>query len=242
MYVAAPNTSNDRIEKFTSTGTFLTTWGSLGTGNGRFVQPEGVATDSSGHVYVTEVGNSRVQKFTSSGGFLTKWGSFGSGDGQFNNPHGVAVDGAGNVYVATRQTTGFEKFTSSGQFLAKWGSFGSGAGQFNDPIDLATDATGHVYVADDQNDRIVKYAQIPPKTTITGANVNSAERKARFRFKSSEAGSTFNCKRDHRRFAPCSSPMTFKHLRVGKHTFEVKATDKDKLTDQTPARKGFRIR
>src|SRR5437763_1411052 len=43
-------------------GTFLTTWGSSGTGDGQFDFPFGVATDGSGNVYVADHGNHRIQK------------------------------------------------------------------------------------------------------------------------------------------------------------------------------------
>ena len=79
---------------------FITKWGSLGSGDGQFNYPNGVAIDSSGNVYVADSDNHRIQKFDSSGGFITKWGSFGSEDGQLNGPSGVAVDSSGNVYVA----------------------------------------------------------------------------------------------------------------------------------------------
>src|SRR4030042_1741132 len=65
---------------------FVTKWGSPGSGDGQFNYPAGVAVDSSGNVYVADLGNHRIQKFDSSGGFITKWGSSGSGDGQFNYP------------------------------------------------------------------------------------------------------------------------------------------------------------
>ena len=44
-------------------GTFLTTWGTAGSGNGQFDLPAGVATDGSGNVYVADAGNNRIQKF-----------------------------------------------------------------------------------------------------------------------------------------------------------------------------------
>src|SRR5207249_331416 len=92
--------SNSRIQKFTGTGTYLTQWGSFGSGDGQFYRPEGVATDVAGYVYVVHRCHRRVQEFTDTGTYLTQWGSNGSGDGQFFNPSGVAVDAAGHVYVA----------------------------------------------------------------------------------------------------------------------------------------------
>ncbi|MDO8872830.1 MAG: hypothetical protein Q7V05_08900 [Methanoregula sp.] len=53
----------NRIQKFSSTGTFLTKWGTGGSGDGQFFQPIGVAVDSSGNVYVADSLNYRIQKF-----------------------------------------------------------------------------------------------------------------------------------------------------------------------------------
>jgi DNA-binding beta-propeller fold protein YncE len=117
VYVA--DTYNDRIQKFTSSGQFLTAWGGDGDGDGQFSRPGGVAVDTSGNVYVVDTGNHRIQKFTSLGDFLTAWGSEGSGNGQFDNPRGVAVDTSGNVYVADTRNHRIQKFTSSGQFLTR---------------------------------------------------------------------------------------------------------------------------
>lgn len=60
---------NHRVQKFTSTGVYLTQWGSPGGGDGQFTSPVGPAVDASGGVYVTDACD-RVQKFTESGSFL----------------------------------------------------------------------------------------------------------------------------------------------------------------------------
>jgi DNA-binding beta-propeller fold protein YncE len=57
------DSSNDRVQKFTSTGTFLTSFGSAGSGNGQFSFPEGIAVNLSGTVYVADAGNGRVELF-----------------------------------------------------------------------------------------------------------------------------------------------------------------------------------
>ena len=95
---------------FDSSGTFLIKWGSLGSGDGQFSDPSGVAIDASNNVYVADKNNSRIQKFDSSGTFLSTWGSLGSGDGQFSDPLGVAIDSSNNVYVADKGNSRIQKF------------------------------------------------------------------------------------------------------------------------------------
>jgi len=65
VYVA--DTSNHRIQKFDSNGTFITSWGGQGSVSGQFSRPYGFAVDSSGIVYVADSGNNRVQKFKPAG-------------------------------------------------------------------------------------------------------------------------------------------------------------------------------
>src|SRR6266699_142735 len=80
-----------------------------GTGSAaRFGNPQGVATDSSGNVYVADSLNHTIRKITPAGGVTTLAGlagNPGSADGtgsaaRFYNPEGVATDSSGNVYVA----------------------------------------------------------------------------------------------------------------------------------------------
>ena len=79
MYVA--DAYNNVFKKFTSSGMFLTQWGTPGFSDGQLRSLIDVAVDSSGSVYVTDYGNNRIQKFTSSGVYVAKWGIFGSAAG-----------------------------------------------------------------------------------------------------------------------------------------------------------------
>jgi tripartite motif-containing protein 71 len=148
---------NDRIQKFGEPqvvflgwfgrGNTTTGWhnpysgqsGVTGDGDSQFHQPDDVAVDASGNVYVADTGNHRVQKFDTSGTFLGWWGKgslttgwhaspsgetggfVGTGDGEFNQPYNVAVDGSGNLYVADGLNNRIQKFDSSGIFLGWWG-------------------------------------------------------------------------------------------------------------------------
>jgi hypothetical protein len=95
---------NFRIQKFSSTGTFITKWGSEGTGNGQFKSTGGIAVDPFGNVFVADSDNHRIQKFklanpcpsgttqiVSGVCFVTKWGSPGTANGQFKSPFSIAI-------------------------------------------------------------------------------------------------------------------------------------------------------
>ena len=175
---------NNRVEKFTSSGNYLTQWGSAGNGNGQFDLPLGIAADSSNNVYVVDEDNNRVEKFDGNGNYLTQWGSNGSGNGQFASPYGIAVDSSGNfIYVADRFNNRIEKFDSNGNYLTQWGSLGSGNGQFTNPEGVGVDSTGNfIYVADTYNHRVEAFVNlnlVPPiimqqptnQVAVVGANV-----------------------------------------------------------------------
>ena len=138
---------NNRIQKFASDGTFITTWGSYGSGDGQFSFAFDVATDPSGYVYVADTDNGRIQKFTSDGTFIAEFGKVGvNGEGRLGNPRRIATDPAGNVYVTDQWLGGsiIQKFSSDGTFLTSWGGYG----QSEYPWGIATDTAGNVYVTD----------------------------------------------------------------------------------------------
>jgi hypothetical protein len=63
-YVIVADAQHHRVSKFDSNGTFVTRFGSLGTNDGQFSHPEGVAVDNLGNIYVTDNNGHRLQKFT----------------------------------------------------------------------------------------------------------------------------------------------------------------------------------
>ena len=147
--------NNQRVQKFNSSGAYITKWGGYGTGDGMFKRPYDVAVDSNNNVYVVDTSNERIQKFTSSGTFISKWGSLGSGNGQFNTPTGIAIDNSNNVYVVDSGNNRVQKFSSSGAYLTQWRS---GAGvAFDFPSDIAIDMAGYVYVSNTQVKVIEKF-------------------------------------------------------------------------------------
>jgi streptogramin lyase len=147
-----PGQGNYRIQKFTADGQFVTTWGSLGSGDGQFQNPTGIAVDSDYQVYVSD--RNRIQKFTADGQFVTTWGSTGGRAGEFSNPVAITIDSNGFVYVVDSGNHRIQNFTADGQFITKWGWKGSTNGRFRDPKGIAIGPAGLVYVADTFNHRI----------------------------------------------------------------------------------------
>ena len=82
---------------------------------------------------------------------------------------------------------------------------------------------------------------IAPKVTITKApKTKSANTTAKFKFKSNEGGSRFQCKLDKGKFKSCKSPKTYKKLKPGKHVFKVRAIDKAGNVGK-PAKRKFTV-
>ncbi|HET6998368.1 MAG TPA: right-handed parallel beta-helix repeat-containing protein [Solirubrobacterales bacterium] len=81
-----------------------------------------------------------------------------------------------------------------------------------------------------------------PETTITkGPKAQSTKTTAKFKFKSSVGGSTFECRLDKKQFKSCKSPKTYKKLKPGKHVFKVRAVGPTGLVDSTPAKRKFTV-
>jgi len=149
---------NHRVHVFTSTGTHVTMWGSIGSSNGQFNRPYGIALDLDGNVWVADILNHRVQKFQPDGTWLASYGSQGSGNGQFTSPTGVAVDSNGYIYVSEENNNRIQKFTSNGVYVSQFGESGSANGQISGVQEIAIDGSDNIFVADYGNIRVQKFS------------------------------------------------------------------------------------
>jgi DNA-binding beta-propeller fold protein YncE len=140
------DTGNGRIEKFSPTGSFITSMG-------LFEAPNGIAVDHGGNIYVAEIGSKHsVQKLDPEGKFLAEWKGPAPG---FYGPRRIAIGRDESVYVVDQGRTRIVKFSPDGKVLTTWGSKGNGDGQFDDHTSVALDpTTNKIYVADPRNRRI----------------------------------------------------------------------------------------
>jgi hypothetical protein len=81
-----------------------------------------------------------------------------------------------------------------------------------------------------------------PQTTIdSGPAGTTTSPTASFQFRSSESGSSFQCRLDSGAWGACSSTKAYSALAVGSHSFAVKASDGSGNADASPATRSWTV-
>ena len=163
VYVA--DTWNNRIQKFTAEGEFVTMWGQFGAAesNYHFWGPRGVAVDEKGQVFVTDTGNKRVVIFDGSGNHLAVFGGAGMGVGQMDEPVGIEIDTQGRVYVADTWNDRVQVMLPDGENALSYSTNITWDidGWYGDSLDnkpfLTVDSKEHVFIADPLMGRILEF-------------------------------------------------------------------------------------
>ena len=167
VYVA--DVGHDRVVKLNSSGNFVSQLGcpepavdcTAGNGDGQFLSPTGVATDSANNVYVADQGNHRVQKFNSSGTFQWTYGGSVAGPADFD-PAGVDVSSGGTLYVTDTGNDRVERWDVSGltaSFIDSFNGSGTGNSAFVNPFNVAVSAsTGKVFVVDSEGNSAEQFS------------------------------------------------------------------------------------
>ena len=151
--------------------------------------PQGIAADINGNVYIADNWSCRVRKISQTGIISTVAGNGTSGfagDGgaaisaQLQQPQSVAVDNSGNLYIVTNGDSRIRKVNTSGIIttIAGVGTYGySGDGgpataaAISWCTGIAVDVSGNIYIADGGNQRIRKISAAGIITTIAGSGV-----------------------------------------------------------------------
>jgi len=156
-----------------------------GTGSAaRFSDPQGIAADGAGNLYVAEGSAATIRKITPQGVVSTLAGSAGApgnadGSGavaRFNTPTRLKADADGNLYVTDSGNSAIRRVTAAGvaSTLAGSGVCGSSDGsgaqaQFCNPKGIALDRHGNLWVADTGNHTVRRIDLQGRVTTVAGA-------------------------------------------------------------------------
>ena len=207
VYVA--DSFNCTIRKITPAGVVTTLAGTVGVASfrdgvgtqARFDEPQDVAVDSLGNVFVADTFNHRIRIIEPNGlvstfaGFGVSGSSNGVGqDATFSYPTGVAVDAQRNVYVADRGNNLIRKITPTGVVTTVAGSGQAGhvdgkgtAARFQDPAWIASTPDGTLYVTEWDKHSIRRIDGDGNVTTsagvasfVTAGNVDGTGAGARF--------------------------------------------------------------
>ncbi len=127
--------------------------GGPGTDLGQFNQPNGIAADQYGNLYVADTNNNRIQKITPDGE-VYGFGVQGSGWGQLFAPIDVAVDPLLHLYVLEYGNERIQRFSPVGEPLACFAMPGDQVGCLREARAFCLDKFNRIYVADTGNDRV----------------------------------------------------------------------------------------
>ena len=149
--------------------TFAGTAGAKGSTNGtgaaaRFNNPNGLAVDGAGNLFVADQSNHTIRQIVLSSGVVTTLAGTaamaGSSDGtgaaaRFDMPHALAFDGTGNLYVADTRNHTIRKVAIAGGAVTTYvgnpavGAVQLGAlpGAINTPTGVAIGRNGELYLA-----------------------------------------------------------------------------------------------
>jgi len=180
LYVT--DSANCLIRKITPAGVVSTFAGFPGAAgwqdgsgtNAWFYNPQGIAADDSGNLYVADTWNNAIRKITPGGLVSTLAGQPGTFDWRdetgtnawFSYPSGVTLDAAGNVYVADMQNYCIRKISPAGDVSTIAGvprnqghdDGGSLVARFQNPVALAL--WGNHLVVADSAENTIRYGSL----------------------------------------------------------------------------------
>ncbi|MFJ8973793.1 RICIN domain-containing protein [Streptomyces anulatus] len=193
VYVA--DAANNRVRKITADGKISTVAGTGAAGSGgdngraasaQLNQPFGVAVDSTGALYIAELGSHRIRKITADGK-ITRFAGTGvagsAGDGglagsaQLNTPYAVVVDRDDAVYIADSGNHRVRRVAVDGKISTVAGTGAAGfagdggpatAAKLNRPYGIVVDTTGSLYISEYGNHRVRRVAVDGKISTVAG--------------------------------------------------------------------------
>lgn len=167
--VAIADAGNNAVYVFDNSGNLLHTLTSGGSSGTALKEPEGVAFDAGGDVWVADTQNHRLVEYGSDG---TELKTLQDDLGNSFYPTGLAVDPvSGNIWVADWQHGQVVEMDQTGATLTTVTNASGSGDHLSGPITVALDpTTGDLYVADSGNNRIVRYtgAGAAPATHTDG--------------------------------------------------------------------------
>ncbi|MCM2373790.1 NHL repeat-containing protein [Aporhodopirellula aestuarii] len=154
--------ASDRIQKFSSDGEFIASWGGTGEEPGRFLRPQSLVVEGQ-TLWIADACNHRIVRYDLSHPtpqLIGLWGTEGTLPGQLHYPYDLAVDRDGTVIVCEYGNQRLQRFSADGECLGVWGSPGHEPGQLYQPWGVVIDTQRRVHVLDSNNHRVQRVTAI----------------------------------------------------------------------------------
>ena len=183
------NASTGLISTIAGTGTAGYNGDGISAASAELNEPDGIAVDTAGDVFVTEVFGERVREISAATGLIgtiAGTGTYGyNGDGiaaisaQLAEPEAVVLDAAGNIYIADAGNSRIREIDASTGLISTVvgtvtdGYNGDGipadTAELVQPADLAFDSAGDLFIADLGNSRVREVSTGNTVITVTPA-------------------------------------------------------------------------
>lgn len=155
-YLIITDSDNNRVQIFDSRGHFLRVIGADANAppEALLKQPVGVACDSHGLIYISQMKPACVKVYAFDGGYIGKFGNEGKGQGQLLGPSDITVDAQGGIIVSEWGNCRVSIFDERGNYHGKYGKRGQKYGEFDGPCCVELNQEGRLVVVDTWNHRI----------------------------------------------------------------------------------------
>ncbi len=133
-------------------------YGKKGSGPGEFRNPEGIAADPGGFIYICDTGNHRIQKLDPDGVFLCGVGGFGWEKEQFDTPVSVDARNGLDIFVSDHNNHRIERYDKDLHYISSFRSQEEWEDRFRFgfPRDAALSNQGELFCLDGENRRVLK--------------------------------------------------------------------------------------
>jgi surface protein len=160
--------NEDYSVSFASKGTVSIYSGGNGIGSdvNQLNQPEGIAIDNNGHVYIADYNNDRIQKTDNSTQVMSTFIE------NISNPVDIHIDSLGNIFILENNGT-VKKYDSLGAFIADVSN-----GTDTDAINMDIDSDGNIYT-------ITRYGTKVWKTSSNNSTASVLFEDSEFHFPNS---------------------------------------------------------
>ncbi len=155
-FIYVTDTNNKRVQVFDIAGSPIFKFGKEGEGAGEFKFPYGIAGDTQGNVYVSDLYNGSISIFDSKGKFINYFAE--------KDPKETVIEAPGSfrikndkVYVTDIKKSKVLVFDINGKKLMEIGEPGIKQNQFRAPNGVAIDQDENIYVMDTGNQRIQEF-------------------------------------------------------------------------------------